>query len=178
MSGLILPNDPTRIDLSLDGGVDPATDPFTRRMDGIAIHGNARFSVPFISHVIGNLYQGGCTDGLVLPDRFRTVVSLYPWESYIVGPDVTVHEVEMLDAPGLVDHVRVQELARLVLKACQEGPTLVHCQAGLNRSGLIAGAALVLNGYEPGYAIDLLREKRSPAVLCNESFYEYLMGLA
>jgi protein-tyrosine phosphatase len=57
----------------------------------------------------------------------------------------------------------------------REGPTLVHCQAGLNRSSLVAGASLILGGrFTPDEAIDYLRANRSKAVLCNQSFEEYL----
>lgn len=169
--------DPTRVDLHVEGGaVDPFTDPLRRRMNGIAIHGNTKFSVPFISHVVGNLYQGGCATGLVLPERFRHVISLYQWERYSVRHEgVRRQEVEMLDAAERPDYDEVLRLARLVHESCQDGPTLVHCQAGLNRSGLIAGAALTLDGYSPEAAIKLLRDRRSPAVLCNRTFHDWLL---
>lgn len=171
--------DPTRIDLTIDGGsVDPRTDPLAQRFDGIAVHGNTPFDVPFISHVVGNLYQGGCTNGLVLPEQIKHVVSLYPWEAYTVAHEgVTVTEVKMYDSEnGEPDRANILALAKLVHESCQSAPTLVHCQAGLNRSGLVAGAALVLDGYTPDAAIDLLRSKRSPAVLCNRTFERFLRG--
>jgi protein-tyrosine phosphatase len=55
------------------------------------------------------------------------------------------------------------------------GPTLVHCQAGLNRSGLICALALVADGCAPADAITLLRERRCSAVLCNEAFERYVL---
>jgi len=171
-------SDPTRIDLNIaGGGVDPDTDPLARRFRGIAVHGNTPFDAPFISHVTGNLYQGGCTNGLVLPEAIKHVVSLYPWEAYTVGPDVTVTEVKMYDSEaGTPDHGTVLELAQLVCRSAYDAPTLVHCQAGLNRSGLIAACALILDGWAPVEAIALLREKRSLAVLCNRSFERFVLN--
>ena len=170
--------DPTRIDLTIEGGgVDPLTDPFTRRMAAVATHGNTPFNVPFISHIVGNLYQGGCTNGLVLPEQFKTVISLYKWERYTINhEDVHRTEVRMYDDNSEPDYEQVLDLARTVRMGCKDGPTLVHCQAGLNRSSLIAGAAMILDGYSPEQAIYLLRKQRSPAVLCNKTFEKWLIN--
>jgi hypothetical protein len=134
------------------------------------------FDVPLISHVKGNLYQGGCRDGVRLPDDFAYVLSLYPWERYELGPRTVREEVRMLDslqqALGQVD-----ELARWVLNSAKLGPTLVHCQAGLNRSGLIAARALMLEGLSAADAIATLRGSRSPLVLCNRAFEAHLLSL-
>lgn len=171
--------DPTRIDLE-HGEVDPWTDPFHRYISGVAYHGNTPFEVPFISHIEGNLYQGGTTTGLVLPERFRHLFTMYPWETYTIrdGHDVQVHEHAMYDSEDGADRDQVVEIAERVVEAMADGPTLVVCQAGLNRSGLIAGAALVLQGWEPQEAVALLRSQRSPAVLCNKSFEALLFSLA
>lgn len=74
---------------------------------------------------------------------------------------------------------QVDALASKVVKllAAQE-QVLVHCQAGLNRSGLLAAVTLVKMGKQPSDAIDLLRAQRSPLVLCNEAFENYVRSLA
>ena len=69
---------------------------------------------------------------------------------------------------------QVNAIATWVNVCRLDGPTLVHCQAGLNRSGLVAARALMLEGMSGSEAIALLREKRSSAVLCNPSFEEWL----
>lgn len=69
---------------------------------------------------------------------------------------------------------QVDAIAAWVNVCRKDGPTLVHCQAGLNRSGLVAARALTLDGMNAADAIALLREKRSPAVLCNRSFESWL----
>lgn len=153
-------------------------DPTQQRMRGVAVHGRTPFDVPYISHVEGNLWQGGCTDGLVLPDEIQHVVSLYPWERYTNRHELrSLLSVFLYDEVGAVDSDRILSIAEWVNACCDDGPTLVHCQAGLNRSGMVAGAALILRGHSADEAIDLLRSRRSPAVLCNPSFEEWLRGL-
>lgn len=170
MSGLWLPDgvDPTRIDISFD--------PRARRMEGVAVHGNTPFSVPFVSQIDDTLWTGGCTDGLVLPEEIAHLVSLYPWEAYTVQHEIrSVLSVRMYDS---LDQAldQVVHIAGWVNACRADGPTLVHCQAGLNRSGLVAATALILAGAAPADAIALLRERRSPAVLCNTSFEQWLLA--
>lgn len=162
--------DPTRIDLR--------TDPTTQRMSGIAVHGHTPFDVPFISQIEGNLWQGGCEDGLVLPDFIKHLVSLYPWEKYKVRHELTsALTVRMYDSMDQTFE-QLDAIARWVKNCADDAPTLVHCQAGLNRSGLVAARVLMLNGYEASAAIDLLRAQRSPASLCNKAFEKHLRGAA
>lgn len=155
------------------------SDPYIQRFTGYS-YGH-EFDVPFISHIEGNLYQGGCKDGLVLPESIDHVFALYAKKPYIIQnrpgkPPVQVTEVLMNDVDVMPPFSTVLSLARDVHEACGKGRTLVHCEAGLNRSGLIAGATLVLSGYSPEQAIWLLRHKRSPAVLTNPSFHKFLIG--
>jgi len=160
--------DPTRIDIEFD--------PARQRMNGIAQHGMTPFGVPFISQIEGNLWQGGCRDGLILPTFFKHVVSLYKWESYTVEHDLeTSMTVKMFDSIGQ-GFEEIDDLAEWVNMCCDDGPTLVHCQAGLNRSSLVAGRALTLRGWTPVQAIELLRQRRSPACLCNRAFEEWLLA--
>jgi protein-tyrosine phosphatase len=145
-------------------------------MEGYTAHKNLYFDVPFISHIDGNLWQGGTEDGLVLPDFIENVVTLYPWESYVMHAGVkSVRKVEMYDSTKQ-GFSQVDEIARWVNEKCDEGPTLVVCQAGLNRSGLVAARALMLRGMKAQDAIDLLREKRSSACLCNPAFEAWLLS--
>lgn len=162
--------DPTYIPVEVD--------PREQRFRGIAHHGNTPFDVPFISHIDGNLWVGGCQQGLVLPAPILHIVSLYPWEQYAVTHDLrSALTVRMYDS---VDQSieQVEAIARWVNTCRADAPTLVHCQAGLNRSNLIAATALILDGMQPHEAILLLREKRSPAVLCNPAFQSHLLGHA
>jgi hypothetical protein len=161
-------SDPTRIDIEFD--------PREQRMNGIAHHGRTPFDVPYISQIDETLWVGGCTDGLNLPLDIAHVVSLYPWESYAYHDHVrTLLQVYMYDS---LDQSMEQVGATAAwVNACRkDGATLVHCQAGLNRSNLVAATALILDGLAPADAIALLREKRSPAVLCNPAFEYHLLS--
>lgn len=73
------------------------------------------------------------------------------------------------------------ELHRICSRVTQRirrgGRVLVHCAAGLNRSGLVT--ALVVREYygiDGSAAVDLVRRKR-PWALCNMTFAEYVASL-
>lgn len=159
-------SDPTAIEISFD--------PTVQRMKGITAHGGLAFDVPFISEIGFNLWQGGCRDGLVLPKFIKHLVSLYPWEQYeIKHPLDSILIVRMYDSEDQ-SFDQVEELARWVNVCRATGPVLVHCQAGLNRSSLVAARALMLGGITADDAIRRVREKRSTACLCNRAFEAYL----
>lgn len=157
---------------------DDRRNPLVKRMKGVATHGRTPFDVPYISEILPGFYQGGCERGLILPDFIEHVVSLYKWERYTQHENVkTFREVTMYDSLDGPDRDNVLELATLVNECRAQGNTLVHCQAGLNRSGLVAATALMLEGRTAKEAVNLLRESRSPAVLCNPVFEEWLLRL-
>ena len=158
--------DPTAIEIDFN--------PTVQRMKGVTLHGSAAFDVPLISEIAPNLWQGGCEDGLILPDFIKHLVSLYPWESYIVRHVLdSALLVRMYDSADQTFE-QIEELARWVNLCRTTGPVLVHCQAGLNRSSLVAARALILEGMSADDAIMTIREKRSPACLCNPAFEAYL----
>lgn len=173
--------DPTKIKLQTNVGKDK--DPTVQRMSGTAYHGNTPFDVPFISYIGGNLWQGGCQNGLELPHFFKHIISLYPWEAYRVKHELSSSlSVKMYDSLEQSTD-QIEAIAEWVYQCTKDGPTLIHCQAGLNRSGLVAAIVLMKTGSEGrGYmsadsAINILRASRSPAVLCNPAFEEYLRSL-
>lgn len=159
---------------------DELTDFESHHIEGIAREGMNRpdggyFRVPLYTHVEDNLWQGGCKQGVKLPDDFHYVISLYPWEQYDLGPNTGRSEIRMYDAGSLPDLAQLHEIAELVNEKKKDGKVLVHCQAGLNRSGLVAGLSLVLVGMTPTDAIALLRSSRCDMVLCNKTFEKYLL---
>lgn len=147
----------------------------THHIEGIAREGNKQFSCPLITPIDDNFWQGGCINGVNLQGFFKHIVSLYPWEQYQAGaPLDSFTEVRLYDGPVVPDEEQLYTLAKWVNVCRQHGRTLVHCQAGLNRSGLVAGLALVLSGMSPDAAIAKLRQGRSPAVLSNPRFETWL----
>lgn len=160
-----------------------SSDPLTKRFTGYTNHGGHYFDVPFISPICPGLWQGGCEDGLTLPPVITDVVSLYRWESYNRSAtelhsyiEITMYDTEA----GTPDKDEVFALADWVnLRRAAGGEVLVHCQAGLNRSSLVAATALVRNGeFTPVEAVRLFRAERSPAVLCNRMFENFVLDLA
>ncbi len=160
-------DDPTKIEIDFD--------PTVLRMSGVARHGYVRFDVPFISNIEGNLWQGGCETGLVLPEFIEHLVSLYPWENYAVNHELKSSLTFVMYDSTDQEYEAVDSLARWVADRCSDGPTLVHCQAGLNRSSLVAARVLMFGGRSASEAIALVRERRSPACLCNPAFETWLL---
>lgn len=136
---------------------------------------DGEFSVPLISEVADALWMGGCRDGVRLGPDFDFVLSLYPWERYVLEDNTARLEVKLFDAAEMPDADLVLRLAETVNLFRGYGNVLVHCQAGLNRSGLVTALALILDGDEPEVAIHRLRSERCPIVLCNETFERWLL---
>lgn len=133
--------------------------------------------IPLLSHVEGNLYQGGCKQGYALDDDFVKVVSLYQRERYEIADSTDRVEIRMYDSH---DGVLEEDLFRAsdeVLSGLEKGKTLVHCQAGLNRSGLVTAFTLMRQGMSAQDAIDKLRRGRDQLVLCNQTFVKQLHDL-
>jgi Dual specificity phosphatase, catalytic domain len=147
----------------------------SQRIEGFTREGNHQFSVPLFSHIEGNLWVGGCPVEKS-PGEFDFIVCMYPWGVYEVQKHQCFTSVQMLDSPNVANEGLLLALARHVNECVKHGKTLVHCQAGLNRSNLIAGLALIERGVKPADAIALLRAKRSPAVLCNKAFESWLLS--
>ena len=155
--------------------ISMAVDPLRQRITGTTVHGDMDFDAPYMTEVADNLWQGGCAEGLVLPAFIDHVLSLFPWEAYEVRHHLTsFREVRMYDDADQALEETVPELATWVNRCRQTGPTLVHCQAGLNRSGVVVAYALMLDGMSAAEAIARIRERRSPAVLCNPQFERWL----
>jgi hypothetical protein len=152
--------------------------PLVQRQSGRTKHGNHIIDVPFMSEITDGLWQGGVEDGMILPSFIQHVVSLYPYEAYearhVVASTLTVQMPDTEDA----DLSQVDRIAVWVLDCLGTGPVLVNCQSGLNRSGLIVARALMMDGLSADEAISLVREKRSPAALCNPAFERWLRSPA
>lgn len=131
------------------------------------------FSMPIITQVDGNLWQGGCP-APELPDYFKHVLNLYPWEGYRYAAGTEVRTERLYDSTEVPSAFLLEGLAIWVNERRKDGPTLVHCQAGLNRSALVTGLALIRSGMKAADAVALLR-KRSPMVLCNKAFEQWLL---
>jgi len=146
----------------------------SNHIEGIARMGGRSFKVPLFSQIDGNLWSGGCPVGTA-PGHFIFIVSLYPWGKYEVQDHQVHTEATLFDSKDIPDITRLTVLADYVNLCRVSAPTLVHCQAGLNRSALVTCFALMRSGMEAAEAISLIRAKRSDVVLCNKHFENWLM---
>lgn len=134
--------------------------------------------------VAPNLWIGGhqYAKGYCYPqDRFDTVISLVRVaRSKAFAPTIGVHcSVSMRDDDSPVDVERVDALAAMVHRSLQQDRrVLVRCWAGLNRSSLVAGTALIRHqGWTAEDYVRRVREIRSPFALFNRTFVEHLSGV-
>lgn len=167
--------DPTKINIQTN--VKKEFDPTVQIMSGITAHKHLEFSCPFITQITDNLWMGGCQKGMMLPQFFKHLISVYPWEQYTVKHEMeSMLAYKLFDGPGN-DMEITNDIARWVRACAINGPTLVHCQAGLNRSALIVAKVLMLEGLSSAEAIMRLRTVRSQAVLCNEEFEQHIRSI-
>ncbi|MEU7872435.1 hypothetical protein [Dactylosporangium sp. NPDC049140] len=119
---------------------------------------------------------GGAVLPVVVGDEFDVVVSLHERHGHGPPAGVEHHCVDVPDQPLRADEIQaVGRVAELTASAVHAGlRVLVRCHRGYNRSGLVIGHALVLLGHRPDDAIGLIRRRRSPRALNNETFVEYL----
>ena len=140
-------------------------------------------SVPFCDRPwdepIPNLAVGGHdsqTGDCHVTDPFDVVISLYSREGF--GPDEGVehHTHTMIDgALDPADHERIHELADVAAAAVRDDKkVLVRCAAGMNRSGLVAGLAMMKLGWTFDEALTKMRAVRGPYVLFNDDFRAFL----
>jgi Dual specificity phosphatase, catalytic domain len=126
--------------------------------------------------VIPGLYQGDFPAGTVDWSRFDDVVSLtvedVPGVRLQVGGlrmHVPIWDDEMVDPTG------VRAAALTVAERVTAGKrVLVHCSAGLNRSGVVAARALMFMGVPVAEAIAKVRSARGPDALSNRDFVAWL----
>ena len=78
---------------------------------------------------------------------------------------------------GMPNEQFVRSLAKFLSGLLDAGyRVLVHCNAGLNRASLVTGRTLIERGMDPQEVVDLLRERRSPDVLHNQVFRDWLLS--
>lgn len=149
----------------------------SHHIEGFVKHTGAVLKVPLYTEVALNLYMGGCPVDTA-PSWADTIVNLYPWQEYGIGEGQTIIQHAMMDSPETQAPEVLHRLADIVNVGRLYGRVLVHCQAGLNRSGLIVALALFKTAqYHQNMAgaIKHLRDKRSESVLCNTAFEKWLL---
>lgn len=140
------------------------------------------------SEILPGLWQGGTDDEdtmahhvaepVITSEHFDTVVTLHAWSNPV---DWHVREIRQAFHDGGVEELNVDDLwflARQVFAEWKQGRrVLVRCLSGLNRSGLVLGMVLLLEGLSAEQAIALMRERRHRHALCNPDFEAWLLGV-
>ena len=142
----------------------------------MSINKNGFENLPILSHIQDNLYVG--VSPAYWPageiNFFSTVFNLFVFEEYLLVKGQIRHDIRMYDDNSFLNRDALEKIARQVVAAYKAGPTLVHCQMGINRSNLIAGLALIQDKMPANDAILLLRAKRSEYALTNPVFEAFL----
>lgn len=135
---------------------------------------------PVLTRLFPSLYVGGVLHGMPLPLNVEHLISLFPSQMYALShPLRSLLLVPMEDRDdGLPDAPVLKGLGAWVNVCRGDAPTVVHCQAGLNRAPLVVAIALIQTGMSPSAAIASLREARDPKVLFRASFEAWLIDNA
>lgn len=126
--------------------------------------------------VVTGLWQGDFPVAGLDWKRFDDVVSLTAEAVPSVRLDVGGIWIHLPIHDDGMDHPDgVRAAARLVADRIAVGRrVLVHCAAGLNRSGVVVARALMYRGFTASEAIRLVREARGPYALGNPYFVAWL----
>ena len=110
--------------------------------------------------------------------NFDTVITMYAWARPV---DWFVKEIRF----GIYDHDMsdfeqraLHDLVKIAHTDWRAGDrVLIRCQAGINRSSLVAALVLIRDGMDAQSAIELLRNKRAGGVLRNSFFEDWLLTI-
>jgi protein-tyrosine phosphatase len=130
------------------------------------------FSMPSTG---GELWQGGTPNSL---KQYDVVVGMEHEPTDRVYARVKfegIHIWHPINDWEVVDGHALRSIAAFVADRIEIGDrVLVHCSAGLNRSGVVNARALMWLGYTADEAIAMLRKNRYQSVLCNPKFVKWL----
>jgi hypothetical protein len=122
--------------------------------------------------IVPGLWQSGSPEP---GEHWDAVVDLHGDAPPLEGVEFYVHWlIEDGPAPDRSTLIALADLVRDLRAAGKR--VLVHCAAGINRSGLLAAASLIREGYDADEAIDTVRRARTGA-LNNPEFVEALRAL-
>jgi len=141
--------------------------------------------VPGLYEIVPGLYQSAAPGSRLGPTHFELVragitciVNTYKADRDPAYAGLTVINWPFADGPEIPEHLGA--LAGFVATLVQQGHNvLVHCQAGVNRSGLVNALVLrALLGCSSAEAIAIVRRGRGAHdYIPNGHFESYLLGL-
>ena len=137
--------------------------------------------LPDASHIYEGLYQGSFPrEGKVIVRATNTIIE--DWSLTVslsrlpqARSDSYIH-FPFHDGQDIPNQTILKHVVNLVTETVRDGKyVLVHCDAGLNRSGLVCALTLIKLGFKPQDAVSLLRKQRCNEVLYNRVFYDYVL---
>lgn len=156
-----------------DHGISLPSDLWSEILPSLWLGGTDDFDTIDYEHPLNN-------SRAITKDDFDLVVTLYAWAAPV---DWFVREIrygfyDSSDSIKTEELDNIFSLASQAYEAWKRGErVLIRCQAGINRSSLVMGIVLMLDGYSAADAIELMRTKRSEWVLSNQSFEEFLLKI-
>jgi protein-tyrosine phosphatase len=134
---------------------------------------NSQIDAPW-HEIVPGLWQGA---GTTSPDGFDVVLTCSRTAVKHPPPrDATHWQFLFRDGRRVPESGQIWAWARRINDELVSGHrVLVRCKAGLNRSGLLVAATLVLRGASPDEAVAQVRQHRSPRALNNPHFVRWLL---
>ena len=121
------------------------------------------------NEIVAGIWQSGSPEP---GEHWDAVIDLHGTAPPLEDVELYIHWL-IEDGPA-PDFATLVSLADMVDDLRQAGKrVLIHCAAGINRSGLLSAAALIRGGEDPDEAIRLVREARTGA-LNNPNFVDLL----
>ena len=142
------------------------------------------------NEILPGLYLGGTPSSCDLqfegnPSIFPgidLICSFHRYSSPVIGGTIELRYYYE-DDPNIGldpnDAPKLAEVAAVALRQWKSGKNvLFRCSGGRNRSGLVLGLMLRMDGYSADDAIQLMRIKRDASVMHNEDFNQALRDWA
>ena len=135
------------------------------------------FPIEPYSEVTPGLFQASADlSPAEMLSMFDVLVDVGGWDRWIGEPDPRYRFYPLDDGPFIPDEDMIHTVGESIAAQVRDGKHVaVNCMAGVNRSGLLVGRALVELGYTPQEAIELVRVARGPMALSNKRFVRFLL---
>ena len=140
------------------------------------------------SEIAPNLFMGGTADEDVIHQAvaynkartdlpFDAIITMYAWAN---PADWRVQEFRYGIYDSAITDIDLDRLKQAVEfgynRWLSGDRVLVRCQAGLNRSGLVAALIMMSTGLDAETAIEQIRKNRADIALFNNNYVEWLMS--
>jgi hypothetical protein len=129
------------------------------------------------SEVVPGLFQASAEQSPAeMLSMFDVLIDVGGWDRWVGEPDPRYRFHPLDDGPSIPDEEMIHTVGESIAAHVRDGKHVaVNCLAGVNRSGLLVGRALVELGSTPEEAIEAVRLARGPMALSNPRFVRFLL---